>query len=202
MSTGTRLALRFAAATLGVGIVGGAVTAGLYVLHDLADSPAGRFLAVGLPVLLIALTGWRLAGVGGLVGSVPDGRWLGGIAAAGVVLTAVVLGGSDAGGFADDVVHNLGVTALVLFLGALFGAAPALAVILVGVPALLVLGRGRIARPAAQVALTLFAMAVTGGFALWIAPELRAEVVVGVAVALAGTGAALTARWTLAGREA
>ncbi len=50
---GTRprqLALRFAAAAIGVGVVGGMMTAGLSALFAASDvSPAARFLAIGLP---------------------------------------------------------------------------------------------------------------------------------------------------------
>lgn len=186
-----RLAGRFALTALAIGVVGGAVTAALTVLFENTDSPAGAVLAVGLPVLLVALIGWRLAGIRGVLRA-PDGPWLAGIAALSVVVTVVVLGIGQAEEFADDVPHNLGVTLLVLGYGAVVGALPAVAVIVVGVPVLLLVRAVR-----SDVALTLTAMAVTCAFALRVGPDLGTGVVVGLATALAGAGAAFTARWTL-----
>jgi hypothetical protein len=201
----TRLASRLAAAALGVGVVGGMLIACLSVLFGATDvSPAARVLAIAVPVVLVVLIGWRLAAVTGLVRSSPSGRLLAWVAVAGVVLTAVVQGGPEVGALGDDIAHNAGVALAVLFYGAAFGMAAAVAGIVLGVPVLLLLRASRvwIPLPTAQVLLTAFAMAVTAVFALWVTRDLHTEIVTGMAVALAGVGAVLTARWCLVDRQA
>ncbi len=200
-----RLAARLAAAALGVGVVGGMMVACLSVVFGATDvSPVARILAIAVPLVLVTMIAWRLAAVAGLVGSSPSGRWLAGVAVVGVVLTAVVQGWPEAGALGDDIAHNAGVALAVLFYGAAFGTAAAVAGIVVGIPALLLLRSSRvwIPLPTAQVLLTAFAMAVTVVFALWVTGDLRTEIVTGMATALAGTGAVLTARWCLVDRQA
>jgi hypothetical protein len=191
-----RLALRLVAAALGVGIVGGMVTACLsVVLGSGRVSPAVRVLLIGFPLVLATMIGWRVA-TGG------SNRWLGWVAAAGVGLIGAVQGLPGVVEFGDGITHNVGVTVLVLIYGAVFGLAPAVVTIVLVVPALLVLrtSKVRVSLPVAQVLLAAVSMVVTAVFTLWIG--LGAGNLVGLTAALAGTGAVLTARWCLVDRQA
>jgi hypothetical protein len=200
-----RLALRLAVAALGVGIVGGVATACLALLFGATDvSPAARILAIELPLVLVAMIGWRLVAATGHLGSPPSGQLLGWVAVASVVLIAVVQGWSAIGGLDDDITATARAAVAVMVYGAVYGLMPAVAATVVLVPALLLLraSRVRIALPYVQVLLTEFAMVVTVAFALWVTTEPRMHIVTGMATALAGTGAALTARWCLVDRRA
>lgn len=200
---GTRpvpLALRTAVAALGVGVVGGMATAGLAVLFaGLEVSPAARLLAVVLPLVLVAMIGWRLTAAGDPAGSTSSGPWLASSAAVGVVLTAVVQAWPEIGGLGDSVLDTVRVFSGVMLYGALFGVMTAAAAVAVLVPALLLLraSRVRVTLPGAQLLLTALPVVVAAASALWVTGELDAEIVTGTAAALAGTGAVLTARWVL-----
>ncbi|PRY42525.1 hypothetical protein [Umezawaea tangerina] len=201
---GTRpvgMAVRIAVAALGTGVVGGAVIACLTVLFGATEvSLAARVLVVGVPVVLVAMIVTRLTSADGT----PSARWFGWVVAVGVGLTAVAQGWSEAGGFGDDVGRAAATTVLLVVFGVGYGAVPALAAVVVSVPVLLLLraARARLSLAWAQALLTAIAMAVTAAFALWVAAELNAGIVAGLAAALAGTGAALTARWCLVDRHA
>lgn len=200
-----RLAARLTGAAAGVGVVGGMATACLAVLFAASDVlPAARLLAIGLPLVLVALIGWRWAQVTGHAGPAPSNRWIAAVAAAGVVLTAVAQGWSEIGGLDDDITHNAGVALAVVLYGAAAGLMPAVAAIVVTVPTLLLLRASRmpITLPAVQVVLTVLAMAVTAVFALWVTGEMDTRILTGTAAAIAGTGATLTARWALVDRQA
>ena len=200
-----RLVFRLATAALAVGIVGGIATALLSILFGAADvSPAARILAIGLPLVLITAIGWRLAADAGLIQSAPSGRWIAGAAAASVVLIAAVQGWSGNGGLDDGIAGTALVALAAVLYGTVFGLMPAVAIIVVLVPTLLLLraSRVRIALPSAQLLLTAIAMAVAAVFVLWVTAELHTEIVTGMAVALAGTGTVLTARWGLVDRQA
>lgn len=200
-----RLAARLTGAAVGVGVVGGMATACLAVLFAASDvPPAARMLAIGLPLVLIALIGWRLAHATGHVGRAPSNRWIAAVAAAGIVLTAVAQGWPEIGGLDDDIAHNAGVALAVALYGAAAGLMPAVAAIVVTVPALLLLRafRTRITLPSVQVLLTVLAMTVTAVFALWATGAMDTRILTGTAAAIAGTGATLTARWALVDRQA
>jgi hypothetical protein len=188
-----RLASRLVAAALGIGVVGGMVMACLFVVFKAAGSTVTTALAIGLPLVLTTMIGWRLA-----TGS---SRRLGWIAGTGVLVLVLVQGFPHAGEFVGDIAHNAGVT-LVAVLGGILGIAPALAAVVVLVPVLLALrsARAPISLTFAQILVTGVAMAVTGAFSLWM--ELGRVGLVGVAVALGGTGAVITARWSLVDRRA
>ncbi|GAA0253129.1 hypothetical protein [Cryptosporangium japonicum] len=188
--------MRFTAAALVTGLIGGAVTAAFWALVEVAESPAEQVLAVTLPVFLAGLIGWRLAGAGRAPGAAPGAWRLGALAAAGAATIAAALGAPQVDAVTGDLVHNLGVLLLVLFVGAVLGVVPAVAVALVGTVALRPLRRAPL--PVAQLTLTLVAMAVTAGFALWAAPQPRSALVLGLATTLAGLGAALLTPWALA----
>ncbi len=200
---GTRpvpLALRTAIAALGVGVVGGMATGGLTALFGgLEDSSAARLLAVVLPLVLVAMIGWRLTAAGDPVGSTSSGLWLASSAAVGVVLLAVVQAWSEIGGLGDSVLDTVRVFSGVMLYGALFGAMTAAAAVAVLVPVLLLLRASRVRTTlrGAQLLLTALPVVVTAASALWVTGELDAGIVTGTAAALAGTGAALTAGWVL-----
>ncbi len=200
---GTRpvqLAFRVAIAALGIGIVGGMATAGLAVLFGgLEVSSAARLLAVVLPLVLVAMIGWRLTAAGDPVGSTSSGLWLASTAAVGVVLLAVVQAWPEIGGLGDSVLHTTRLFAGVMLYGALFGSMTAAAAVAVLVPVLLLLraARVRITLRGAQLLLTALPMVATAAAALLVTGELDAEIVTGTAAALAGAGAVLTANWVL-----
>jgi uncharacterized membrane protein len=191
-----RLAWRLAAGALVTGVVGGMATALLALLFAASDvSPGARSLAIAVPVGLMAMIGWRLAGVTGHARSAPSAGWLGWLATAGVALIVVVQAWPTTGEIDDISVTASGALALALY-GAAYGLIPALAAIAVlGLVVLLLPSwRAWIARPSAQVPLTVLSMAVTAAFSLWVTTEMGTESVAGMAAALAGTGVALTAR--------
>ncbi len=206
-----RLASRLAGAALATGIVGGILTAWLNVAFAATDvAPAARVLAGGLPLVLAALIGWRLAQAAGLVESAPSARCLAAVAVAGVAVTAGVQGWPEIGALDDDPAHNAGVALAVTFYGAVLGLMPAVGAIVVLLPIVLLLraSRAPISLPGAQLLLTVPAVALTAVFALWVTRELwvtgepDTAILAGTAAALAGTGAVLTARWALADRPA
>ncbi|MFI5936815.1 hypothetical protein [Actinoplanes sp. NPDC051494] len=193
------LALRLTAAALAVGAAGGVVTATLSVLFGATETtPTARILAIGLPFILFALIAWRLAAP-----TTASGRWLTGATVAGVTLTAVAQGWTEMGGLDVDLIGSAALIFFVALYGAAFGLAPAVLVLAVVVPALLLLRttRVRVTLPSAQLLLTTFAMAVTAVFALWITTEMNTAIITGLAAALAGAGAVRTARWAMAGRR-
>lgn len=202
---GTRpaqLALRLTGAALGAGIVGGVVTAWLSALFGSIDvSPVARVLLVGLPVVLVAMIGWRLVAVARRAGSPPSGWWLGGVAVAGIALIMAAQAWPEAQEFEASA---LGGALLFALFGAVYGMVPAAVTIVVLVPVLLLLRVSRVRVPlvAAQVLLTVVAIAVTAVFAQWVAASLGSGIVTGVAAALAGMGAVLTAPWCLVNRQA
>jgi hypothetical protein len=205
---GTRpqqLASRLAVAALAVGALGGMATACLTLLFGAAEVlPAARILAVALPLVLVALIGWRLVAATGQVRPAPSSGWIAGVGAVGVALIAVVQGWPLVGELNDDLGSSASAALAVVLYGTLFGLMAAAAAIVILVPAVLALraSRVRITLPGAQVLLTVVAMAVAAVFALLVTSEMDTPVLTGTAAALAGTGAVLTARWTLVDRQA
>ncbi|WP_305786269.1 hypothetical protein [Symbioplanes lichenis] len=175
----------FVATALAAGIIGGMVTACLVVLLEPPVPRGPAVLAVALPLLIVTLIAWRLAGR-----THPAGRWLTATAAAAVALFAAVAGLPRIGEFTADIPHNTGVLLLILIYGAAAGTLPAAAVILIGLPALLLLPRSY-----APATVTTLAMAVTAAYALWLSANLHTALVTGLSTALAGAAVTLTARW-------
>jgi hypothetical protein len=200
-----QLALRISGAALGVGVVGGVVTAWLAVLYGEGDvSPVSFGLMILFPVVLLGVIVWRLAADAGRGGPPPSGWWLGCLAVAGFVLVVLVQGMPQVDSIGEDITGNAGGALLVALFGAVYGVVTAVMSIVVLVPALLVLRAAGVRVPlvAAEVLLTVFAMVATAVFAQLIFPALGAGIVSGTATALAGTGAVLTARWCLVDRRA
>ncbi|WNV89759.1 hypothetical protein [Umezawaea sp. Da 62-37] len=194
------LALRLTAAALGVGAVGGMVVACLAALFGAHDiSLPSQVTAVGLPLVLVAMIGWRLAAVTDRRS--PPGKRFAQVTAVSVVLIAAVQAWPE---FDWDSAPGAGLMLIWLLLfGAAYGLVPAVVAAAVLVPAALLLraARAPISLRSAQVWLTAFAMLVTGAFALWVTTGMNAGIVTVMATALAGTGAVLTARWCLVDRR-
>ncbi|MCS7478394.1 hypothetical protein ACFFQW_09960 [Umezawaea endophytica] len=193
------LASRIATAALAVGIVGGMISAYLAVLFAAATAtPVARVLALGLPLVLVAMIGWRLAAVTD-DGAPRSGKVLVWTAYAAVGLIAVAQAWAEIDGFHLDGVFR-GTLGASLY-GILFGLMPAAVAAIVLIPTALALhaARSRISLRAAQVGLTVVAMLVTGAFDLWATADMHSGNVTGMAAALAGTGVALTGRWCLVG---
>ena len=195
------LAARIASAALVVGIVGGAASVCLAVLFAATTpTPVARVLALGLPLVLVVLISRRLSAV--TDGEAHrSGRWLLWTAGAAFVLVAAAQGWAALDGF--DLGSAIKGTAAVVFFGALFGLVPATAAAVVLISAVLALraARSRMSLRSAQVGLTAVAALVAAAFDLWAAVGVHGGSATGMTAALAGTGAALTARWCLEGRR-
>jgi hypothetical protein len=182
-------AIRFSGSVLGAGVVGGMVTAALAVLFLLEPSPVAHVLAYAAPAVLLALVGWRIAASTGLAARAPSDRLLVGAAGVSVAVIALLQGLTEIDGVTPgDVGQGLGVILFAVILGGLYGLFPAVAIVLAGLPAVLWLPR-----TAALIVVTALAMAAAAGFALLVGAELNTGIVTGLAAALAGIAAVLTA---------
>ncbi|HWS36364.1 MAG TPA: hypothetical protein VN408_26975 [Actinoplanes sp.] len=177
---------RLTAAALATGVVGGTCTAGLALIMGGADVvPAAAFLAYVVPVLLVALIGWRL-----VAGSAPPVRWIAGATAAGTLLITAVqvlphldFRPGDAGQIGEAA------TAAVIY-GSLYGLIAAGGAIVILVPIVLAV-RTAIPWSAVRMLITLAVMIGTGMFAFLVTGALGDPAPTGMAVALAGAGAVL-----------
>jgi hypothetical protein len=201
-----RLVVRLIAAALGVAIAGGTATACLVLSFGATDvSPVARILAMVLPLALLAMIILRLAAAYGRVSASPSNRWLAWTAAASAVVTAAIQIWPEADWSRNGVAGLARGIVATIFYGTLFGLVPAAASLTILIPALLLLrasGTG-MNLATAQVLLTAVAIAVTAAYAVFLAGvDTGSGIVTGMATALAGTGALLTARWCLVDRHA
>jgi hypothetical protein len=105
--------------------------------------------------------------------------------------------GPDLGWPPSDLSGYAPVLIIGAFVGTVFGLIPAVVSLAVLVPALLLL-RPQLSPAGGQTLVTAVPMVVTAAFAaLFTSLETGAEILIGMSTALAGTGAALSARWIL-----
>ncbi|MFD9739232.1 hypothetical protein [Umezawaea sp. NPDC059074] len=171
------------------------------VLGAEAMNPVSGVLAVVLPLALAVMIGLHLVAITdqgpgrshrALVRATAASLLL--ITAAQVVPNAAELG-FDLSGVASLLV--------IPFIGAFYGLMPAAATAVVLVLGVLVLRALRVpvSLRTTTVGMTVVAVAVTSAFTLWVTDWFRAEIAVGMAAAVAGTGVLLTARWCLVDRR-
>jgi len=193
---------RLVGAALGVGGVGGAVMV-LPVLMLGAESvnPVSGVLAVGLPLVLAVVLGRYLVEIT----DPGPGRSYRVLVRATVASLLLITVAQVVPNVAELGFSLSGVASLLVipFIGAFYGLMPAAATAVVLVLGALVLRvlRVPVSLRAATVGMTVVAVVVTSAFTLWVTDWFRAEIAVGMAAVVAGTGVLLTARWCLVDRR-
>ncbi|GAB7052310.1 hypothetical protein [Catenuloplanes indicus] len=194
------LAGRITAAALLVGGIGGATAVLLIPVYAAPVTPAGGVLAVGVPVLLVALIVWRIAAETGRALTAPPTHWIAwGIPAAVLLIMLAQM----APWLADADWQGVTEMPAVLFTGALIGWVAAAAALVVVVPLVLLLRafRARIGLLATQLTMTVFAAAATAAGTLAVTADIDGDAAAGVLAAITATVAAFAARRILTGEN-
>ncbi|SDT21024.1 hypothetical protein [Actinoplanes derwentensis] len=178
---------RLAGVALVTGVLGGTATGALAVTMGGTDVvPAAFTLAIAVPVLLVALIGWRLLATG----PAPAGRWIAAVAALGVLLITAVQTIPHLDFRAGDGAQVAEAAAAGAFYGSLFGLIAAAGAIVLLVPVVLAL-RTRVSGSAMRALVTVAVLVGTAVFAYLVTDAMGVPVLTGMAAALAGTGALL-----------